>query len=292
MQARSRLYARRVKGDLDLGLEPARIDSQLNRHWAEILTPGGLLPGGSEQGIHETGPNQNYRSGTRRVVDDREFRYCFAPVEPVLGGAPNAQIGAFTQSNLVYEGDGAQPVVTVGTTEFDYTTAEAIAAHALQEGFFCGYGERAFYRIADNDLAAGGACHIYLKYPIWNQIGGGATRFYCYPNIYQNTVWPDPARLNLQGWASVVCVPLVNPAVLDYYWGQTWGPIPLINGTWGNLVGQTVNEREFHFDWDGRIVYRGAGVAMDAHMQRGGYLLMDGREATGGDQMCYLQLTP
>jgi len=60
----------------------------------------------------------------------------------------------------------------------------------------------------------------------------------------------------------------------------------------GANVGPTGNEREVHFDWLGRIVYRGGGVALDAHMQRAGYLLFDGREATGGDQLVFLQLAP
>lgn len=73
---RSRIYAPRIKGDLDLGLENSRIGADGERRWSEILTPGGLLPGRSEQDIYEASSTPNYRIGTRRMVDDRVFRYC------------------------------------------------------------------------------------------------------------------------------------------------------------------------------------------------------------------------
>jgi len=297
MQARSRLYARRAKGDLDLGLEPALIDSQGNRHWSKIDTPGGLLPGGTYQDIHEYSLTQNYRVGTRRVEDSRVFHYCYAPLEPVCGGFPNSQIGAFTNSQLIYVGDGAQPDVAEGATYIDMTLNAGVdvAAHALQEGFFAGFGQRAFYRISDNDAASapGGTVRIYLKRPVWNAFGAsyaGDNTYYAYPNIYQNTVWPDPAwGPGNFGYATVVCVPIINPVLYSWYWGQTWGPMPLINGLWGYDVGARANEREFHFDWMGRICHRGA-ILVDAHMQRGGYCLYDGR--LGGGQMVFLQLDP
>ncbi|GAJ12042.1 unnamed protein product, partial [marine sediment metagenome] len=69
-----------------------------------------------------------------------------------------------------------------------------------------------------------------------------------------------------------------------YFWGQTWGPLPLINGLWGNLVGDRPNAREFHFDWNGTIVYRPGAEAADAHMQRGGTIL--------SSQLVDLQLAP
>jgi len=244
---------------------------------------------------------QRYEVGTRVAMDDRVFRYCHAPIEAVFGGAPSAQQGCFTASNLIYQGDGAQPVIAVGIQTFNFTYAGGLsalgcAAHALKHGWFSGFGERAMYRIADNEAWVGGThIPITLSRPLWNQIGGGATRFYAWPNIYMNCVNPDPGYDSiggLTGWATVVAVPLINITPPAYFWGQTWGPMNLLNGTWGANVGQTGNEREVHFDWLGRIVYRGGGVALDAHMQRAGYLLFDGREATGGDQLVFLQLAP
>lgn len=74
-QARGKVYARRLKGDIDLGLEPRRPDIDRNLRWAEMLTPGGLLPGGIEQDIYGLSTLQNYRIGTRRMMDERVFRY-------------------------------------------------------------------------------------------------------------------------------------------------------------------------------------------------------------------------
>jgi len=44
MHEKSKIYAPRIIGDLDLGLENARVAGG-ERQWAEIFTPGGKLPG-------------------------------------------------------------------------------------------------------------------------------------------------------------------------------------------------------------------------------------------------------
>ena len=54
---RNLLNARRVVGDLDLGLDNTRIEttalSTTGKGLARIITPGGLLPGQTKQGIYE-----------------------------------------------------------------------------------------------------------------------------------------------------------------------------------------------------------------------------------------------
>lgn len=290
------ILGRRIRGDIELGL-----DSSTGR-LGEIIAPGARIAGRPEQDILVATTAQNYVVGSRRYMDDRVFHYCFAPVEAVFGGAPSAQQGCFTASNLIYQGDAATQLAVlagVRTFNFAYTgglSALGCAAHALAGGWFSGFGQRAMYRIEDNEAWAAGNIRITLSRPLWNGItGDGVTRFYAWPNIYRNCVNPDPGYDNiggLTGWATVVAVPLINVTPPAYFWGQTWGPMNLLNGTWGANVGQTGNEREVHFDWLGRIVYRGGGVALDAHMQRAGYLLFDGREATGGDQLVFLQLAP
>lgn len=310
---RNILYASRVRGDLDLGLEPSRIDGIGAQQWAESNFPGGLLPGGSYQDILETSLDQNYRIGTRRVNGNRTFHYCYAtdvggiddvgnPV--VVVGLPNAQIGCFYNSNLHYHGEKAdQGAVLALVTEFDWaykTEADGgykgnidIAAHDLKEALVVCYGERVCYQIADNDALSGGQVHLYLKQPVWQNFGGVTHRIYVYPNMYSQCVHPDLGIAHdglpyvpgaNQGWGGVVAVPLCNPPSKSYFWGQTWGQLPLINGLWGIDVGDRPNVREFHFDWNGTIVYRAGALDADAHMQRGGYIL--------SSQMVMLQLAP
>ncbi|GAI46443.1 unnamed protein product, partial [marine sediment metagenome] len=160
MQARSRLYARRLKGDLDLGLEPSRIDPGGDRRLAEILTPGGLLPGRTEQDILVASENPNYRIGTRRVMDDRVFRYCYAKE------GLNAQSGAFMSPKLYWEGNGDMGVADPLATEVEFDNkdgvavpAEAIAAHQLAGGWIVGVATDATtiycMRIKDNEASHG-----------------------------------------------------------------------------------------------------------------------------------------
>lgn len=315
MQARSRLYARRVKGDLDLGLEPSRIDPGGDRRLAEIITPGGLLPGRSEQDILVASEDQNYRIGTRRVMDDRVFHYCSA------GEDLNAQEGAFVGKGTAdspgqnyWEGDGGMPINSEGvpteilpnsfTIYFD--NKEAIAVHELRDGWIAGFGVDAStifcMRIKDNEASGGSDADPteYCKITLYRGMPVGQTginhRCYVYPNLYKGLLNTGGAVAN-QGLAGVMCVPLlkINKATTPYFWGLTWGVFYPLVGLNAIDVATRVNQREFWFDWDGTLIHRGV-VAGDPYYQRGGFFLMDGNRAhdavTHGDQLAMLQIAP
>jgi len=310
------LYAPRVRGDLDLGLEPSRIDTLGNKQWAEMNFPGGRLPGRPYQDILAFTPDAipNYRIGTRRVVGDRVFHYCFASDEggidaagvPVaVTGNPNPQIGCFYNANVHYHGDTANQVdIAINATELDWAYVRTvdgghvgnigIAAHELKEAMLVGYTGRIAYLIADNDAldTVAGTVHLYLKRAFYRANAWPASgNTYIYPNKYAQCIHPqigiahDGLPLAPQrGYSVVVAVPLIAMTRPCYFWGQTWGPIPIINGLWGINVGDQFNQREFHFDWNGTIVYRQGAEALDAHMQRGGIIL--------SSQFMDLQLAP
>jgi len=308
MQARSRLYGRRIKGDLDLGLEPSRIDPGGDRRLAEIITPGGLLPGGTEQDILVQTAAQNYRIGTRRVIDDRVFRYCRAFEELT------AQQGAFVDRNNYWQGDGAMPITVVqggvgnlpvGATAILFDNAERIEAHELVDGWIVGVATDATdifcMRIKDNELGVGSdatpgaycAITLYRGMP-HGFVGEGTHRCYVYPNLYRNLREVGGApNLTLAG---VMCVPLIKvAAATPYFWGLTWGIFYTLVGL-ANMVGTRVNEREFWFTHDGAIVHRAGNNPADPFFQRGGFILMDGNLAhdtvLNGDQLAMLQLSP
>ena len=310
MQARSRLYARRVKGDLDLGLEPSRIDPGGDRRLAEILTPGGLLPGRTEQDILVQTADPNYRIGTRRVIDDRVFHYCHASEELI------AQSGCFVDRNNYWQGEGRMPINAAGvhqadgipalTTTIYFDNVEAIGVHELRDGWIVGVGDDATeifcMRIKDNE-ASGGTdadpdefCKITLYRGMpHGQEGAGNHRCYVYPNQYKNILNTGGLAL-ATGLAGVVCVPLIKVALATpFFWGLTWGIFYGLCGTWANQIATRNNEREFRFDYYGSMVHRGV-VAGDPFFQRGGFLLMDGNTAhagvLNGDQLAMLQLSP
>jgi len=317
MQARSRLYGRRIKGDLDLGLEPSRIDPGGDRRLAEIITPGGLLPGGTEQDILVQTKDPNYRIGTRRVIDDRVLRYCCA------GEELNAQEGAFVgKGNAAaagqnyWEGDGMMPIDAAGvhlatwpalSTTIYFDNKEAIAAHELVDGWIAGFGLDAStifcMRIKDNEASGGSDaapsefCKItlYRGMPV-GQDGVGNHRCYVYANLYKGLLNTGGAVAN-QGKAGVMCVPLIKVAVATpYFWGLTWGVFYPLVGLHAIDVATRPNEREFWFDWNGTLIHRPANPAGDPWYQRGGFLLMDGSTAhdtvTNGDQLAMLQISP
>ncbi|MBA7712492.1 hypothetical protein ES703_121469 [subsurface metagenome] len=310
MQARSRLYGRRIKGDLDLGLEPSRIDPGGERRLAEIITPGGLIPGGSEQDILEESEKANYRIGTRRVMDDRVFRYCYT--KEVL----SAQLGAFMSPKLYWEGNGNMGLAAQFATEVEFDNKdgvavpeEVIAIHQLADGWVAGVALpgpdlTSLYcmKIKDNEASHGASagdvetCKItlYRKMPLG--IFGAGHRSYVYPNIYANVVAHGGAAYN-QCLGTVVCVPLFKVTAKRYFWGLTWGIFYGICGTWGENVGQTVNKRIFHFDGNGAMVYEIGRPDVDQYFQPGGYIMMNGQATEGGailngDQLCFLHLSP
>lgn len=290
------LYAPRVRGDLDLGLEPTRIDPGGDKRWAEILTPGGLLPGRSEQDILEQSDDKNYRIGTRRVVDDRVFRYCHSKE------ALEAQNGAFVDRDGYYEGNGAMGLALINATEveFDNKNGEPIAADELADGWLVSATTSPTdalhilcMRIKSNAQSDGdptSTCTLTLYRGMAKALEGATHRAYVYPNLYRNVENHGGAAFNAC-LGAVICVPLRYIDADKYFWGLTWGIYCPVAGTDCNVIDNT-NQRVFGFDGFGRIQYLDTKTAADRYYQPGGYFLFDGSHATDGDQLAMLQLQP
>jgi len=75
---RNLLNARRLRGDLELGLDSVRLGGDDAKAWARMDFPGRRLPGLEVQSIYVASETQNYELGTRRVEYGRTFRYCKA----------------------------------------------------------------------------------------------------------------------------------------------------------------------------------------------------------------------
>ena len=274
MQAKSLLYARRIKGDIDLGLEPARI-SVGDRRWAEILTPGGRLPGGVEQGILEVSLAQNYRLGTRRVVADRTYRYMLADTAYLL----RAAYGVYP--NITYAETGtAFANVTAGDYTVTLTAVAAVAADEFAEGILsveggAGYGTN--YRIKSNTIAAAPADQFIVT--LWDPIVLGLTAV-----TEAITLFHSPWRnvhciaeeiaagvvANLHK-TSVIGIPNRFVPVSNYFWGQTWGPCMTIPA--GGAEGVADNERMMAFQEDGVVTRARYEVAGVLDMQIAGWVL-------------------
>lgn len=309
MQARSRLYARRAKGDLDLGLEPARIGADGNRRWAQINSPGGLLPGRPEQGIHEVSPDQNYRVGSRRVDGDRVFHYCHA--EEILRGFR----GAFTDGHRYYPTNQVEPPlwgnpITPGAAQYatslTYESRVPVAENELAEGYLACWSPYICQRIKSNTASVGVEpnCEltVYFEEPLVQAIAANS-EVIGYPNIYRHCVDYGGPTFG-QVWASVCCIPYGpgNAVPADqWFWGLTWGPTELVVNKHGNLVGRHVNMRVVYFGHDGGIVYQGVlGPQLATQqLQHAGRIMFDSHphppaedNSPYGDNFIFIELAP
>ena len=296
MYKKSRLYAPRVRGDIDLGLEPSRIGGDLTRRWARIDSPGGRLPGRPDQLVTVESESQNFRVGTRRVDGDRVWHYCFSDEQ--LQGLR----GKFTDGNRIYSNTvtGVCTAALAGATTLSYEPDAAVDVDELAEGYLGCFAPYLTQRIKSNTGSPGGAGNpivVTFELPLPTAVGAGA--WVCgYPNIYRHVI-------NLGGVAanaiyhSVCCVPVPTDSkvtALRWFWGLTWGPTELVVNLWGNLVGRHANMRTVYFGHDGGIVYQGVvgPVLAESQLQHAGRLLYNGFTAAtpNGDQLVGIELAP
>lgn len=289
---RSTLGAYRLRGDIDLGLEPSRIGADGNQLLARIDAPGGRLPGQPDQSIYEQDTTPNFRIGTRRVVDERTFRYAYA------GEALLASYGA--QSWSCYS-DAANvednTIGAAGTATDTYITCTAVGT-VTPDMYAGGYAlirwEFSYYRILSNTGAtAGNPFTVYLDHPLWEDINVASL-----VTLYKNP-WAD-TRILTGGsplWASTVGIPPRDVDILNYYWAQTWGPCG------GVLVidcGAGESERGLYFVAEGALLTQ-SGLDPNANQpanQYAGFLLPytgpgpAGRNQPGGFCHFMLQICP
>lgn len=297
MYKKSKLYAPRVVGDLDLGLEPSRIGGDGARRWSRIDSPGGRLPGRPDQSIYAESAIQNFRVGTRRIDGDRVLHYCFAD-EALLGLR-----GKFTDGDRVYANtvSGVVTPALLGATQVTFGPDAAVGLNELAEGYLGCFNPYLTIRIKSNtaSLGAGDPCTVTLEEGLPYAILAGA--WLCaYPNIYRHVIntgeEPPGVALPQQNIYNSVCaVPIrTNTGPNTWFWGLTWGPVEMVVNIWGNLVGRTANQRNIWFGHDGGIVYHAGVGATDCLMQRAGRLCMNGNTVAtpNGDQLVFVELAP
>lgn len=295
---KSALYAPRLRGDIDLGLEPSRVDSQGNKKWAVIGSPGGILPGGVFQDIHKESENQNYRIGTRRVVDDRTFHYCKAgsaiaiPQRGVANASPHLECTCIGNA-----------VAGKYTLDLALTCADFPAVTYVDEDDYAGGwlwimagGDHAparheFHRILHNDDSTGDPAYVrvYLETPIVHS--QDTPWITAYPNIYANCQQAYPTiPTNKQ---AIVCMTACGLTVTNgrYFWGQTWGPTwtTAVSGE-ADLPGKSDRQRQLVF-WQGGVIelLKLTTPGTYSH-QVAGYVLSN--TVNTGDMMFMLQLAP
>ncbi|MBA7606326.1 hypothetical protein ES703_13474 [subsurface metagenome] len=307
---RSTLYAPRVRGDLDLGLEPTRLAGDGSQKWARIDAPGGLLPGGTPQGIYEQNSTQNYRIGTRRVTDDRVFHYAQAGSTETLFPTYGVCCDATFPESAVVATARAISAYTVTCTSQAAVTADFFAEGwlAVSSGTF---GYWPLYRIKSNtaDLTGTGTFIVTLYDPLVAPISINDEVVTLFKNKYKGVRSIRSYVVAHQDWPGIenrVCwvgIPLTptNPTGTGiddfvitqnyYFWVQTWGPC---HGTGVDNYGEGNYEQRLIFYNDGSLK-----VSTVAQVEQlAGYLLPNtywggiGHDLPGAVMLVDLRVSP
>jgi len=250
---RSRIYAPRIKGDLDLGLENSRIDADLNRQLARIITPGGRLPGGVDQDILEVSATPNYRIGTRLRVDDRTYYYGQADAArqlraayPVYGNLLMTETGAIAATALV------------GAKQITCTAVAAVALNQFAGGRMvvstgAGYGTQ--YHILSNTAADPAADFtVTLQEAIVVQLGVGVdvVTLYRSPWAVMHSMRQELIDAAAPNYHRVSWVGVPNRFVpsSNFCWVQTWGPCFVVES---HDMGAVNDIRMTYFSDDGSL---------------------------------------
>ena len=273
MYKKSKLYAPRVVGDLDLGLEPSRIDAGGDRRWAQLVTPGGRLPGRPQQGVLEENIAQNYRLGSKLSIDDRGYIYCQADPDRIL----RAGYGAYPMVD--YEETGVPTAqANAGTFVINLTAIAAIAVNEYAEGnLVIGYAAGAFstrHKIKSNTVAAApGAVYTVTVYDAFvaDVTVGLAVTLYHSPWREIHCMRQEALDGIVARWQFVSCVGVPNRQITAnyFFWLQNEGPCLCILS--GGDEGALINVRDMYFDTNGAVMHQ--SYAAPDYYQRCGYIL-------------------
>ena len=292
------LYGPRIRGDIDLGYEPSRINGASEQQWARMDFPGMKLAGHSDQTVYEASTTQGFAIGTRRIEYGRVFRYSKAGEE--ITSATNARLiangnfAAGVAGHLNEDGFNGNPLTDAAIgdlyVDLDETGADR-AANFFQGGYLQTLPAAdpiTPYYIVASDESEATYTRVYLDHPLiqavltTSYIGISACP---YSNV-RDADSGEPAA----GFQSFVGLPLVNVANGSYFWLQTAGPAWIQPGNWTDerLPGWAVNRRDVYVVQDGAIVSTWAADPT-AGYQRVGYLL-DGTANGYGSVFIMLQL--
>lgn len=265
----------------------------------------GRFIGGSDQDIYEQSLTQNFDVGTRRVVDDRVFRYCKAgdTLVALFGGRCTNFPREGSTDAVEYAAGTYQITIPMNPNGVNYV-AEQVANYwkdgyiwIMQWPIVTGVGQ--MYRIRSSAAAVSGFVTLTL-YEALKTTVAASTWITAWPNVYQGIKTAASVRM------SVVCIPLIPVTSGYYFWGQTWGPIFMASG---QSPGRNDYDRDLYFH-PMPLTPGQQGVVCGSSLdfstlgnkipQRAGFIITntsawtnaDGNPELGGDQFFMLQISP
>jgi len=283
---RQLLKASRLFGDMDLGLEPSRLDGAGEQAWARMDFPGRRLPGQPDQLIYESVATQRFEIGTKRVEYGRTFRYSVAGDD--ITTAQNALMVAngnwrpgFGGSYPNWNGFWGSPNVQVeiGDNYIDlfettYTPAGLLprAANYYQGAYLTSFVfPFNVYYIVKSDLGGAATTRVYLDHPAI-QVIPVANQVEINLSPYSKVI--DGAAVTAARYKSYVGRSHINVLTGRFFWLQTAGPAWVQPSGWvdDRTPGRNLNYRDVYAWIDGSIV-SAWGADPTAGFQRVGYLL-------------------
>lgn len=273
----------------------------------QILSAGHMKPEGKTQDVHEESSVQNYDIGTRMVMDDRVFRYCYAKgaLQAMKGGASDVMPREGAGDAVEYAVGTFQVSIPMNQYGDDYDIEKA--AGYWDEGYYwAGISDPSggmLYRIKSSAVAAAGVTSLEGGHVIATLYEALKTKI---PASTWQTTWVNPYKTCVakigthQARRSIICQPLIDVQATYYFWGQTWGPC--FGYRHGAHVGRADLDRTLFYHTNaaimsGRSVNFSSGQPLP---QIAGSLItctrawtnMGNSEELGGDQFYMLQLSP
>jgi len=233
MQAKSKLYGRRIRGDIGpIGLDPR------TRLPGAILAPAVSLTG-ADQYYTEESDVKNFDLGSRMVVDQRAFHYAKAG-HAIADPAGTVYLAVMTEPLSDLWLLIAAPAKVIGDTTLAITIGgfqnNVLVADELVDGFIeiwpnAPAGSFMWRRIIANTApdapGAGGVFTVTVDRPFNHDVAlGGPGGCIIHPNIYRETMSAVDALAEgcIGGCTVAVGLPPIPVPLDHYYWLQTYGP--------------------------------------------------------------------
>ncbi len=294
MQARSRLYGRRIRGDVG----PINLDPATNLP-GRIMAPCVSLDG-YDQHYDEACDDPHFTIGSRMQVGGRTFYYASA------GGTLNCDVGA---KNALPQHVGFANLPTALTPAASRTIIVTVGAGDGVEGdgvigldeLFGGYivifmadGESINRQIVGNTIVDGpNPMTVTMDRPLGRDVVGmvdavEGEHAECMASPYRlvQTLGAGDPRLAI---SSVMGMPPVPAEEGQWLWLQTWGPV-WIAPQGGVSVG--TNNRRVYFRADGSIDEDIPGDPNVAQGQLAGFVLVNAQAGGQGAAFIQLQIAP
>jgi len=284
------LYGPRIRGDIDLGVDPSSIDGAGQQNWAKMIFPGMKLAGQSDQLITAQSATQKFAIGTRRIEYGRTFRYS------KCGATTTTAALARLLWNGCYEPECASPyedrdgfygdLLTAASVGDNYLDLEEVsagrAANAFQGGYLTPFDTNYNqYYIVKSDASTSTYTRVYLDHPLVQAISAtnGIQAYYSpYSKIIDGSLSAFYTAMGKSNCGDITT---------DYYfWLQTAGPCWITPTGWGaTCPGYTSQKRDAYAWTDGTVQIQNTVGSL----QRIGYML-PANQATIASVFIMLQL--